>query len=491
MHSTHAFKTVPSFLVATLVALATVAPPANAALIVVDTLADGAVGPTDGACSLREALHAANLNTTVDGCTAGNTSNDLILFSLAGTITLTAGALGVTDDVVIATLAGTTIDAGYASRIFQVNMSNIADDFEIQGNGLVLRRGRAVAGNGGAVLLQQGDRALFSDIHFELNEACGAILGGACADVSSPQADGGAVYAGHLFDNVEIRDSTFVANFATTRGGAIAISGWNPNSGAYGAPSASVLRSHLIGNGIGSASTASRGAAIYMIGNGDAAFLFERSSAVLHWISPGGAGSPTVLNVGADVTMRNALVADNPDLTAAVIGGLSFDHGLDLSYSTITRNENGVSLIGSATARVLSSSISHNTTWNCGGPGSATLASGGYNHSDEDTTCPFDSVLDLPAGPALLSGLEIGNDGRPRVLPSVHSPLVDGGSHGGCSVFSGDPAMSMDLLGQSRPVDGDGDGATRCDVGAIELPAGSDHLFADGFESGTTSAWSS
>ncbi len=45
---------------------------------------------TDGDCSLREALEAANTNTPVDACGAGDVLTDTITFGVAGTITVTS-----------------------------------------------------------------------------------------------------------------------------------------------------------------------------------------------------------------------------------------------------------------------------------------------------------------------------------------------------------------------------------------------------------------
>ena len=63
--------------------------PAYAAGLVVNTLDDEL--NSDGDCSLREAIEAANSNTAVDACPAGEAGNlDEISFVVSGTITLTA-----------------------------------------------------------------------------------------------------------------------------------------------------------------------------------------------------------------------------------------------------------------------------------------------------------------------------------------------------------------------------------------------------------------
>jgi CSLREA domain-containing protein len=56
-------------------------------IIIVDTLQDER--NHDGDCSLREAIHAANLNIKVDACEPGELITDTIHFNVSGTIPLT------------------------------------------------------------------------------------------------------------------------------------------------------------------------------------------------------------------------------------------------------------------------------------------------------------------------------------------------------------------------------------------------------------------
>ena len=76
-------------------------------------------------------------------------------------------------------------------------------------------------------------------------------------------------------------------------------------------------------------------------------------------------------------------------------------------------------------------------------------------------------------------------------------PLVDNGGPTPTHLpLDGSPAVDMghpssypetDQRGFPRPRDGDLDGEAVCDIGAVEIGW---QLFADGFESGDTSAWS-
>lgn len=85
-------------------------PAAFAAAIVVTTLDDGM--NSDGDCSLREAITAADTNVPVDGCPAGSASSmDTITFAVGGTIALGAALPDIADP------AGVTIDGSGAIAI--------------------------------------------------------------------------------------------------------------------------------------------------------------------------------------------------------------------------------------------------------------------------------------------------------------------------------------------------------------------------------------
>ncbi len=91
----------------------------------------------------------------------------------------------------------------------------------------------------------------------------------------------------------------------------------------------------------------------------------------------------------------------------------------------------------------------------------------------------------------------LANHGGPTVTRALifGSPAIGAGDPDGCfGDANGDGVldalpMVVDQRGSGywRPTDGDGDEIARCDIGAVE----SQIVFADGFESGTTSAWSS
>jgi hypothetical protein len=119
------------------------------ALITVDTISDA--GTTTGNCELREAVLAAETNTSVDGCAAGSASGpDKIVFApaLAGQTIALAGILNFSGGAVI-------IDAQTRPIMLQTSLGN--DVMDIVGTDVTLRGLDVYAtGSGNGVTLISG-----------------------------------------------------------------------------------------------------------------------------------------------------------------------------------------------------------------------------------------------------------------------------------------------------------------------------------------------
>jgi CSLREA domain-containing protein len=127
------------------------APVAHAATIVVNTTDDEL--NSDGDCSLREAIHAANIDTAVSGCAAGNGADTITL--PAGTYTLTIPGAdeenNVTGDLDITsylTINGdgagiTIIQAGTNSTNGIDRVLDVHAGFAVEINDVRIRYGRA------------------------------------------------------------------------------------------------------------------------------------------------------------------------------------------------------------------------------------------------------------------------------------------------------------------------------------------------------------
>ena len=164
-------------------ALLLLGPAATAATITVNT-ADDEMN-TDGDCSLREAVQAANTNTAVDACAAGDADGDTIVFAGILSIQLDMGELLLSDDVSIEGSSENLliIDAGGNSRIFDVDAADgMGSATAVAFSSLVLQNGDSRQNSsapdaGGAVDLKAGSAATFTNVDF-LNNTAGINGGG-------------------------------------------------------------------------------------------------------------------------------------------------------------------------------------------------------------------------------------------------------------------------------------------------------------------------
>ena len=192
------------------------------ATITVTTLADTIA--IDGLVSLREALNAANADTTVDGVTGAG--DDIIVFdaSLAGgTSLLLGGQLLITSNVTINGdtngdgKADITLSGGDLTRILDVVVGTVTLE------SLNFSDGSFLPGGGGAIQVE---------LAATVNLVNSTVS-------SSTASDGGAIAS---FGTLNVANSTFTGNTAATGGGAIAVL-----TGAT-----SVVNSTITGNTAGS-----------------------------------------------------------------------------------------------------------------------------------------------------------------------------------------------------------------------------------------------
>jgi CSLREA domain-containing protein len=208
-------------LAASLIMIAVVlAGPAQAASLTVTTRHDEL--NSDGDCSLREAIEAANTNAGVDGCAAGSdTQRDTIQFAVGREPTLTVGSvLLITDDAGLTMTGQTkkiTISGNDASRVFRVEpgaVFNLINLTVADGN----------TNLSGAGLRNSGGKVKVSNSTFSGNSAIGnnggAILNGGTLTVSNSTFSGnGAPTGGGIsveFSTATLKN-TIVAN--STQGG--------------------------------------------------------------------------------------------------------------------------------------------------------------------------------------------------------------------------------------------------------------------------------
>jgi CSLREA domain-containing protein len=395
------------------IAALTATPIAQAATITVNTTADEV--NSDGDCSLREAIVAANTDTVVDACPAG---------SGADTVNLPAG------DYVL-TLAGTGENAGLTGDL------DITEDLTLDGAGKV---NTVIDGNGldrvfdiwgpaqvSGVSVMGGDSpALENGGGIRVTKAL-TLTDSRVRDNTTDGA-GGGIYVANLFATLIAIDTRIYNNTAQYEGGGL------HNSGTT-----------TFLNGLISGNTAT------LLG--------------------GGISNRQVL------TVINSTISGNV-ATSGEGGGLMVDGATELYNVTITDNEarlgGGVDVLTTTveTLNVKNSIIAGNIdpdpvddVPDCSG----LLISLGYNLIGDTAGCTIfgDTTGNLLNVNSLLSPLQ--NNGGQTLTHALfpNSPAVDAGDPQNCRDSNG-VTLTTDQRGYVRPVDGDGDGIVRCDMGAVE-----------------------
>lgn len=475
--------------------------PAAAAVITVTTL-EGEFN-TDGDCSLREAIVAANTDQARDACPSGS-GLDIVAVLLPGTIALPAlsGLPPITEKLLLVGNADLVIDGGNLAPLFEVNMADPTDDFTIEGNGMTVRRGLAIGHGGGALYLRRADKVAVRDVVFDRNRACASLVAGTCTGADDLAGAGGAIgtgrpAGGELVNQLEVTRSQFVGNSASDSGGALAIN--------YDADGLDVATEVVISQSLFRGNEAGRyGGAISIATSRP--IRIERSIVAANLARNGGGIDLDGPLAHPEVEITNVLIADNESTEAegdlyGVGGILCVGRTLWLSYSTITRNRiHAADGAGGLYALFTDQNITHTAITDHDSGRDCINSAGsslGFNLSS-DGTCHFDHADDLVPASAQLSGFGAFAGEEFIALPSRWSPLVDGGNPLENPVLEGGEATCLDaqgavvagdLLGNPRGVQGDGNGGSECDIGAIEVQAPYAFLFGGGFESGGSWAW--
>lgn len=289
------------------------------ASIVVNTTEDELNG--DGDCSLREAVQAANTNSAVDACPAGDgTFTDTITFSVTGTITLVSshlsviggGPLAIDGGGAITISGGNAVRAFYADYTAIVTLKNltIMDGYASEGGGIhntgnltvqdSMISGCNTYGNltGGGGIYNSGALTVVSS----------TISGNHALSYGTDTSRGGGIY--HYSGTVSLTGSTLSANDADDGGGILSFSTMR------------ITNSTLSGN-----SAWREGGGVYSTG---ALYL---SNATLSNNSAGDYGGG-IYTGNHPLYLRNTIVAKNT----------AIDDGPDCYVSTVTTS--GYNLIG-------------------------------------------------------------------------------------------------------------------------------------------------
>lgn len=213
--------------------------------------------------------------------------------------------------------------------------------------------------------------------------------------------------------------------------------------------------------------------AVAVGGNGGGIFnagvLTLNDSLIYNNTALGGGGLTN--NNGATLYLNNSTVSGN-SATSSSGGGLAAFGTYIISSSTIAFNnalDQGGGIWANDTATIRNSIVSNNSAPNgadCNGP----IQSAGYNIIGTTAGCTFTSSAgDQSNVDPLLQGLQ--DNGGPTFTHKLGSasPAIDTGNPGGCKDHTNSTQILHDQrLFMSRHIDGDGDGAPTCDVGAFE-----------------------
>jgi CSLREA domain-containing protein len=384
----------------------------------------------NGNCSLREAIRAANTDTAVDACLAGDSVDTILL--PAGIYTLSiAGANENADETGDLDISGNLTIRGAGTDTTIIDGNQLDRVFDIQPlatitiASLMVQNGASGDSSGGAIL-HNGAALALSHVKLRGNTT---RIGGGIASTSAL-----------TLDNSSISD-----NVAFDRGGGIS------NTGTL-----TMTNSTVSGNSAG------RGGGINSAGP-----LSITSSAVISNTAERGGG---VDNTSV-LTMTNSTISSNE---AGRGGGVDNTGTLVLNSNTITANQAGqVGGIFNAGGSVkigntilAGNKLQGGQSSDCAG----TLTSNGYNllQVTQDCTITGDTTGNMVGADPDLAALQ--DNGGPTLTHALllGSLAIDAGSPPQrCSDVGACPPT--DQRGDSRPSDGDGDGQARCDIGAFEL----------------------
>ncbi len=419
-------------------------------------------------CSLRGAIEESN---------ALGGSHTIILpagaYYLTHTVGTTVAELTVTADVEVsgAAISTTAIDGGSATRIFSVSSGArlrlesmtvrngvsefnaggcVSNDGTLEMESVTISSCISPSGNGGGAIRNNGT----------FTGTWVTILGNYAVSAAGTGAGGGL--SNTSTGIASLFDSEFIYNTASSTGGGIF------NTGAL------TLENVTVRDG---EATNFDGGGIY---NGGIANLTRVTvSGNLAGTDGGGVSNRN----SGELTMVNATVSGN---SAGTTGGGIYVSGTDSSVSlnhvTIAGNSDSgaAAAIGQTSGASLVELV--NTVITSGGATNCSFVfpfnSLGHNLEDLDT-CGLYSTGDQVNTTPFLGPLQDNGGWTHTMALLAGSPGIDEGD--------GTLGIVTDQREWIRPADGDGDGDAEVDIGAYELE---EVLFADGFETGSTDAWS-
>ncbi len=455
----------PVLLMVVLALLVMAAPAAGATTITVTTTADEL--NSDGDCSLREAIRAANTDAAVDTCPAGSGTDTIIV--PAGDYVFNA-ALGTTGDdlayfgdldirqdvnIIGAGRTKTTIDADGVDRVFQIWLPA-----DVTISGVTITGGDAHDDQGSGIHVNGGSLDLTDSRVTGNTTGPGAIVTFTSGGGISFYGAGPSTITRSRIDN----------NTADNTGGGVYL-------GGYSTPPATtmltILDSRIDDNEAGSGGGLYSDGPLVVIGS-----LLRANSATNNSSGGGGISSQDPL------TLINTTLSGNSAANSG--GGLTVGSGSTTALYNVTMTDNTADSDASNQGdgggiRIANGAVSLKNTI-IAGNSDATVSTGivhpdcsgvfdsqDYNLIGDAAGCTLNGATthNLVGVKARLEPLK--DNGGPTLTHALQagSPAIDAGNPAGCQDDKG-VALALDQRGYIRPVDGNGDGTARCDIGAFE-----------------------
>jgi CSLREA domain-containing protein len=379
-----------------------------ASTINVNSTADVA-NSSDGLCTLREAITAANNNAASGGtageCAAGSSSgSDTINFSVTGAISLTSALPDITSDMTIngpganiLTVQRSTAGGTPNFRIFTINSGRTVGI-----SGLTMSNGNIASGlaplNSGGAVANSGT----------------LILTNSTLSGNTAINGGGAIFNNGTFT---LANSTVSGNSSNNWGG-----------GIYNLGTFSAVNSTISGNG-----TAGEGGGIV---NFNMSLILTNVTVTNNRCNTDNSGFEVGGGVsleGANATLKNTIIAGNFQGGSGSVSNDLFDGDAIVSSSSF----NLIGTVGTGFS----------------GPG---VFVNGVNNNQVGVSNPGLGPLQNNGGPTMTHALLAG------------SPAIDAGDN---SITGAPLNLSTDQrgAGYNRGADGNGDGSVTIDIGAFEV----------------------
>lgn len=429
-------------------ALATPAP-VQAGTTILVTTTDDEFGTNSNACSLREAIYAANNDEATGGCAAGSGTDSIYLEGKQYRLTLSSpgedagrsGDLDIRNDLTIVGTPNTSVygNVGFPDRIFHIKppvdgSGNPLRTITVLLSSLKISGGYVAATPGGAGLLNDTGVVLtLNKVEIRNNTVPSGITGGGITNMTgstlnlnnSTLAQNTAGHGGGIYNGgtLVVNNSLFYANTGQTSGG-----GLDNASGAAGHVGAKIINSTISSN-----------------------------------ISTNATGGGAGIAVSGAVEIQNSTIADNIGI------GVLLNNNSQLNiYNTILARHGSYPHCSLSTGSTLAS-LGYNLIGSTSNGAEVAESISAYNamrsSANQITSCAFAATGDRDATPYLSSGLDY-TQGPTGVYTftdtSVANQAID------AIPMSLGTCPSVDQRGLGRPGVGSAGNNANCDIGSFE-----------------------